>query len=286
MPFLLQLLFRNSFFFLFLFLETIAIFLTFRNYNYQSTRVSSSTLSMVSSLQDKRTQLNSYFHLEQNNLALLAENAQLRNQLGSSLKPLDKDDIKQTDSLKYRQKFTYTAARVINNSIHKNQNYITLDKGSKHGIEKNMGVVTSNGVIGKIIKVTNNYSRAISLLNKKMNVNARIRRNHFFGSIKWAGGDSNIVYLNDIPRSINVELNDIIETDGKSTSYPEGIQIGKVIKIGRDQSSGNQLITIRLDQDFGNLTHAYVVKNLTKLEILRVEDLEIEEEVQTAEKSN
>jgi len=73
-----------------------------------------------------------------------------------------------------------------------------------------------------------------------------------------------------VSKEINISEGDIIETDGKSPVFPEGIIIGKVVSKGIDET-GEMKVQVRLKQDFANLAQAYVVTNLNKVEIQQVE---------------
>src|SRR5690606_41051048 len=119
---------------------------------------------------------------------------------------------------------------VINNSIVKSHNMITLNKGSRHGIEKGMGVISGNGVIGYVYKTSPNYSRVMSTLNQSTRINARIKHNEYFGTLTWNGKDPRFAQLNEIPKYIEINKGDTIETDGKS-------QIGRASCRERVQST-------------------------------------------------
>ncbi|WP_313579126.1 rod shape-determining protein MreC [Chishuiella sp.] len=273
MQYILSLIRRNGMLLIFIFLELIALFLVFKRNIYHETILASVSTEFTGYIDDKIIKVTKFLNLPQVNQELLEENASLRKNL-IKYKDLNRQNsnniTSDLDSLKYNQKFTFIPTEIINNSITKTQNLITLNKGINDGVEKGDGIVTNNGVIGIVIYANKNYSRAISLLNKDISVNARIKGNQYFGTIKWDGKDPRYVQLLEIPKFIKVNKGDVIETDGKSPVFPEGIVIGKVISKEIDET-GELKIQVKLKQDFGNLSYGYIITNLDKIEINKVE---------------
>ena len=272
MQYILNAIRRNGMLLIFVFLELIALFLVFKKNIYHETILASASTSFTGYVDDKIAKVTNFVNLPQTNSELLDENAFLREQLlHLGIKDAKTKKFVKTDSLGYHQTYSFIPAEIINNSIIKTQNLLTIDKGTNHGVEKGDGIITNNGVIGIITYADKNYSRAISLLNKDININARIKGNQYFGTIRWDGKDPRYVQLYEIPKYIPVKKGDIIETDGKSPVFPEGLIIGQVVSKGVDEVSGELKIQVKLKQDFGNLSQGYVVTNLNKVEVQRVE---------------
>lgn len=135
-----------------------------------------------------------------------------------------------------------------------------------------MAVFNSKGIIGITEKITNNYTRIQSILNKNSKISASIKNgSNYFGPLVWNGKDYNTVQLTDIPRQANVKVGDTIITSGRSTIFPEGILIGSVLKVKNEKSTDNE-ISIRLFNDMSNLRYVSIVKNLHKIELKNLED--------------
>src|SRR5688572_28834818 len=113
---------RYNAFFLFTVFEVIALILLIKNNDYQQAAVINSSNSVIGSLYERINKFNNYISLDQVNDRLAAENAQLRAQLKSSFytQKVDKKTI--IDST-YEQQYTYIVAKVVNNSIHQQNNY-------------------------------------------------------------------------------------------------------------------------------------------------------------------
>ncbi|WP_185849810.1 rod shape-determining protein MreC [Blattabacterium cuenoti] len=251
------------FFIFFIFLESSALFLSFSKNNFPIYTGSSSFL--LGKIYETVYRLRSYFLLEIENQKLIRENIRLRHaSIYSKIKKTTKDF--KEENVEYLQQYIYTPVKIINNSIHEQENYITINKGSLDGIKIDMGIILSDGIAGIIIKTSPHFSIAISLLNPKIKVNARLRKNKYFGTVSWDGLDHEHVVLYDIPRHSVFYKGDIVETDGKSATFPEGIPIGKVSSYRFDEEHANYVITVKLFSNFSTIENAYVVKNLFKKE--------------------
>jgi rod shape-determining protein MreC len=215
-----------------------------------------------------------YLSLTRVNEELAKENVRLHNLQVKSYKVAVDSSFLFVDSL-YQQQYIYRWAKVINNSVNKQLNYITLNKGSLQGIEPEMAVVTNAGIIGKILSVSRNYSTVISLLNKRLKVSAKVKKNNHFGPLSWDGKDYRKVKLYDIPSHVDVAVGDTIVTSGYSV-FPEGKLIGTVSTV-ESKSGGNfHDISVDLSIDFKQISYAEVIGDLLKKERLELENSELE----------
>ena len=257
----------------FIILQFIAISLTISNNSFHKSKFLNSTNIISGGLYEKSSNISDYFNLRGQNEILVKENIFLRNRLAKTqIKKETQIDIKKIDSVGHIQKYTYTFAKIIKNEYSKPFNYLLIDKGSAEGINKEMAVFNSKGIIGITEKITNNYTRIQSILNKNSKISASIKNgSNYFGPLVWNGKDYNTVQLTDIPRQANVKVGDTIITSGRSTIFPEGILIGSVLKVKNKKSTDNE-ISIRLFNDMSNLRYVSIVKNLHKIELKNLED--------------
>jgi rod shape-determining protein MreC len=262
---------KFKYFLFFLFLECIALTLTFNNLNFHKSKFVNSANSVTGIFYTTLSNSMEYLSLKSKNQSLQEENTQLKNDLEKN-KLFFSTDISVLDTVKYHQKYTYTEAKIINNNYSKPHNFLTINRGLNEGIIKEMGVINRRGIIGITENVSNNYTRVQSILNKNSNINARLKGNTaYFGTLKWNSIDYNTVQLHDIPRQAPLKIGDTIETGGKSTIFPEGIPIGTVSKINK-RNTANSKINVTLFNDMSNLENVYVVKNLHKQEIQLLEN--------------
>ncbi len=263
---------RFKYFLFFLLLEFIAISFIFTNLNFQKSKFVNSTNSIVGGLYVKKAAISEYFSLKSANEILVAENTRLKNELEKKTQNTYFQDTTMLDTVRYFQKYTYTSGKIINNNYNKEFNFLTLNIGKNQGVEKEMAVINSKGIVGIIDNTSQKYSRVQSILNRNSKINARLRNTNYFGTLDWNGEDYKTVQLIDIPRQAPLKIGDTIETDGKSTIFPEGILIGTVLKIKRGNSADN-IVTIKLFNDMSNLGAIYVIKNFDKMEIKTLENL-------------
>ena len=260
---------KFKYFLFFLLLQFIALTLIFNNLNFQNSKYVNSANALTGGLYRKVSDMSDYFSLKATNTQLIEENTLLRNFLNQKTNTSFKVDSIVIDTVKYYQKYTYTSAKIINNSYSKAFNFLTINKGTIAGLSKEMAVVNGKGIIGFTDNLSPNYGRIQSILNKNTKINARLK-NGYFGTLQWNGLDYNTVQLIDIPRQAPVKIGDTIETGGKSAIFPEGILIGKVIEINNDNAVDN-VINVKLFNDMSVIGPVYIIKNLQKVEIKRLE---------------
>lgn len=272
MSVLLKFLYRNSRFLLFLLLQAIAIFFTFNKNIYHNSLLENKIITFIGFVDKNITNITTYFNLKKENERLLEENKQYRNLFLGKDQKIKPEFIPMLDSTKYKQKYYYTTANIVSNSITRANNFLIIDKGRAQGVNVEMGVISSEGVVGMIINSTNNYSKVMSILNKNTKINARLKSSKYYGTLSWEGEDSRIMRLSDIPKYVGVKIGDTIETDGKSRTYPEGILIGRVSGKSIDEETGNWNISVELFQDMGNIQKVYIVNKLDRTEIKSLQD--------------
>jgi rod shape-determining protein MreC len=211
---------------------------------------------------------NEYLYLRKFNDSLVQENIKLREALNESKYDSRIDSGRINDSTsKTVQSFTYISARVIYNSVNRASNLIYLDRGKKQGIEKQMGVINGNGIVGQVVSVTDNYSAVMSVLSKNFKVSVKFKKNEFFGNMHWDGINSNTASLEDIPKHVTVKVGDTLVTSGFSQLFPRNVMVGTVRAVKMEADKNFLDITLNLSTNFGSLSYVYVVNNIRKSEI-------------------
>jgi rod shape-determining protein MreC len=223
--------------------------------------------------------INWYFELKKINSSLVEENLILKNQLEKFI------EKKSIDSLK-NVAFQYQNAKVISNNLSSFKNNLIINKGTKHGLKNEMGVISSTGIVGIIDRTSKNYSSVMSVLNTESKINAKVKRTSHFGTLEWNGLSNRDLLLNDIPETADIKIGDSIITGGMSLIFPEGINIGVIseimkqekfndtimkfninnqVKIANIEFRENYLnIEVKLHTDMNNLNNVYVIESLNK----------------------
>lgn len=263
---------RYNAFFWFLIFFTIAIVLVLRNNNYQQSYFINSSNTIIGTLYANLNYWKEYINLDEENRVLLDENALLRQQLQNIIA---RDTIEK-DSMLYEQhalRYEFIPAQVVNNSLNQKNNFITLDKGRKSGIEPDMGVISSNGVVGLVLHVSDNFSTVKSLLNTTTTISVTLDSiSEAFGSLVWGQNtDPRYAIVKDIPNHINVKVGQSVYTSGFSTMFPKGIKVGEVKEANLASGTSFNDVRIELTTNFTNLTYVYIVKDILSKEKIDLE---------------
>jgi rod shape-determining protein MreC len=252
-------------FFLFFSLEVFAFVVIFRFNNYQKASFVNYTVGVTSSFYTAVSNTQEYFNLRHVNDSLQIENARLRSQLLTSYYKNNFTPTQINDTV-YKQQYEYIPAQVVSNSVTKRNNYITLNRGSLHGIAPEMGVISDNGIVGIVMSVSPHYCTVLSLLNNNCKISAKIEKNGAFGSLVWEGDDPKYAALRDVNKHVPLMTNDQIITSNFSTIFPEGIPIGKIYAHSLDAGDNFHTIKVELNTDFATVSTVYVIRNLLKQE--------------------
>lgn len=258
---------KYKYFLFFLFLETIAVALIINNNSFHQSKFISSTNFISGGLLNKSSEITTYFSLKQQNELLVTENILLKNKIDALL--ATSDSVKSSsfiDTLHSLRNYKYSNGKITSNTFHLDNNFLTINRGTNHGVSTEMAVINSKGIIGVTDNVSSNFSRVQSILNSKSNINAKFKNNDHFGSLTWNGENYNIVQLTDIPRQAIFKKGDTIITGGKSAIFPEGVLIGSVTKVPTKLTASNS-IDVKLFNDMSNLQDIYIVTHLHKNEI-------------------
>ncbi len=279
---LFNLILRFHFVLLFVLLEAISFSMIVTYNNYQRANFLSSNNIFAGSVFEWFSSYKQYFNLKKVNIRLAEENAQLRTQLQQYLvksnfgNSLLKDSLYlpsiSVDSLK-RANYFFSTARVINNSINQQHNFITLNKGRVNGVKPDMGVIANGEVVGMVLNVSDHFSTVISLLNSRWKLSAKIKSNDYYGSLSWNGRDYRKVTLNEIPYHVKVQKGDTIVTTGYTPTFPEGLVIGTISDYSIESGSNFYNVEVTLAADFKNLVMVGLVENKQKIEINQLEFL-------------
>ncbi|MCB0491727.1 MAG: rod shape-determining protein MreC [Cyclobacteriaceae bacterium] len=248
-------------FFTFLALELFAAWLIVENNQYQSTKFFNSSNKLAANIIGTTQGIKEYFSLRKINAELAGENAQLRTRLEQRNQSLYTLEIREVDDPKIINRFDFVSAKVINNSVERFKNYITIDKGALDGISPGMAVISAAGAVGKVKSVSDHYAVLISLLNTDEFTSSMIKRTNHFGSINWDGKDPLYSQLNFIPRHANPVVGDTVVTSGFNAVFPEGVLVGIIEEVSLGPEAQFYDLKVKLAQDFSSLAFVEIVRS-------------------------
>jgi len=261
-------LWRHNFFLTFLLLEVLAIGLIIKYNNFYNDEYIYSANQTAGKLHTISDNISKYFNLYTINEQLAAENARLHSQ---ALHAYIIADTSFNTKKIFTHEYNMTSARVIKNSVHHSNNYLLINKGFKHGITHKMGVINSEGVVGVIMDVSDNYAAVLSVLNKKTKVSGRIKQNQQIGSVSWQSMNFREATLEDIPIYAKINIGDTVVTSGNSSIFPAGVPIGTIKKFSKNDGESFYSITLHLAVDYNALNQVYIVNHLLRDEVNALE---------------
>ncbi|MFV0521070.1 MAG: rod shape-determining protein MreC [Mangrovibacterium sp.] len=277
---------RFSVFFVFLIFQAVAFGLMSKQNDLRGVGLVGSTIEVVGAMHDTSSSWRDYFSLKRTNQNLSEENARLfaevehYKRLYLSTHKLDLPITMQTahstendssvvdintDSLALTfadsTQFKFISARVVNNSFNRANNFITIDKGTNDGVNREMGVIGPDGVVGIITTTSNNYAIGPSLLNSRWSVSAKIKHSNYFGTLAWDGKDPQYAQLHEIPFHVKPAVGDTLVTSGYSDVFPEGIPVAVIDTFSHTDGANFLNISAKLLTNFQNLTYVTIVAN-------------------------
>ena len=262
--------------FVFLLLEVSGLVLLFRYNNNQNAAWASSANAVVAKVYEVDSAIRHYFRLAGLNEELTMRNAYLEHEVQRLYDKLDEQKgdstLRALSAHAVLQGYRLTPAKVIQNSVHERDNFMTIDKGSADGIHRDMGVISGKGVVGIVYLTSEHYSVVIPVLSSKSSISCAIQRRGYFGYLRWDGKASNIAYVDDVPRHAHFRLYDRVVTSGYSSVFPPGIAVGKIMHVFNSADGLSYSLQVQLYTDFANVRDVCVIDDAPmheRLEVLR-----------------
>jgi rod shape-determining protein MreC len=251
---------RLRLFFLFCLLQGIAVTLTIRQFNYQKVLFFQVTSGLTDPIFSGVQGIRDYLRLKEEVSFLREENARLYSKLQDThLKVFGSGTV--SSDTQYVQAYGFLPARIIQNNLSSEQNFFTIDIGSLHGVETEMGVISPQGAMGFVVSVSPHYALCMSVLNTKSAISVQMTRGKHMGTLAWDGSNPRYGTVKFVPSHAEVKLGDTVETSGYSTLFPEGILIGEVTRAQTDPYDGYYELQISFFVDFFSQRSVYVVRN-------------------------
>lgn len=181
------------------------------------------------------------------------------------LEELEKQNERLKELVKFvdeNEEMVVTGANVIAKNPGNWFNNITIDKGSKHGVDVNMAIVTNQGLVGRVTEVKDSWSKVRTIVDGKSAVSGIIQRNRDNGLLKGnnsLGEEDGMCRMIYIPEDSNISPGDKVLTSGIGGIFPKGIYIGEVEKVIKDKRDLYKTAIIRPEVDFQRLEEVLVV---------------------------
>jgi len=267
---------RSRNFILFLLLEVICFYFIINTSNYWSATYFNTANRYTARLLTWSNAVNDFARLRQVNAELAKENQQLHARVTSLQQSHPPAPAAYRADSVFANRFNYTVAKVIDNTTQLANNYITIDKGTDDGIQPGMAVISPTGVVGKVRTCNQHFSVITSILHPDFFVSSQLVKANDIGPARWDGNDPHSIKLTDISRYKPVSVGDSVVTSEHNSTFPPGILIGRVSKVGVQPDQTFHDITINLSTNFTTLAFVYVIQNQ-----LRDEQTQLEKQNET-----
>lgn len=262
---LLAFLSRYNHWFVFILLEVTSFVLLFRFNSFQGSVFFSSANAVAGKIYEYNSSVTTFFTMSQNNKRLSERNLMLEQQVHSLSQYIAAhggDSLALDNCQKSALAgFKLIPAKVISSSIDKEDNLITIDKGTADGVMEDMGVACGTGVVGVVYMASAHYAIVLPVTNVHSSVSVTIRKRGYFGFLHWKRPPADIAYIDDVPRHAKFALGDDVVTNGYSSIFPAGIMVGKILHVFNSADGLSYRVQLRLSTDFGNLRHVCVIDN-------------------------
>jgi rod shape-determining protein MreC len=218
----------------------------------------SSTLLSFGFIQENIKAAGSYFDLKSINKELRRENTRLAYdnfQLQDVL--LENIRLHRLLQFKYKAGFEPVPAKIIGFSP---QDFVTgflLSTENLQKVQKNDAVITVDGLVGKIVKLSANYGICQDLFDPNSRISVRVQRNRELGIISWDGGSG--LLLKQITNTVEIKEGDVLFTSGMSRIFPSNIKVGHVIRVEKQKEQLFQTIQVKPAVNFNQIEEVFIV---------------------------
>ena len=269
---------------LFLIIESVALYSYAHSTYHTQAKILARANSVSGALQSVLYGIRHYFTLSSENEVLAARVAQLESELqyyreAGAADRENAEAVAQIDSMLMEGlvQYRYQTARVIANTVHRRNNFITLNRGSMHGVTPNMGVITPDGnMVGYVAACSDRYSVVVSLLNMDFSTSGKVvgDEHNYVGSISWSGHSPYRIEMTELSKYADVEVGDEVIGSGASHYFPGGlnIRIGYVDSIRENENHTSYDVVVRLAADLSRLDNVVLIENFDFNEVYNLEE--------------
>ncbi len=189
---------------------------------------------------------------------LLAENARLK-ELSSEVESL-RQQLKFQES---RPDLTYVTADVISRDPQSREKYVIINRGVDDGIQVGMAVVSPNFLVGQVVEVEAKRSKVLLVIDSGFQTGGRLQNARAEGIVYGLWQEGGRVEMRHIPYDVNIDDKEVVVTSGKTAGIPEGLVVGKVMEIRKNQATNETVVEVLPLVNFDNLESVTVITGTT-----------------------
>ncbi|MFH0808967.1 MAG: rod shape-determining protein MreC [Pseudomonadota bacterium] len=171
---------------------------------------------------------------------------------------LENERLHRLLALKESSGLPLLSAQVVAKSSNPWCRTVIVNRGTDEGISRGMAVVSPQGVVGRVISASRNYSKVLLANDCNSAIDATVQRSRAQGIL--VGSEGGMCRLKYVPRGDEVRPGDLIISSGLGCVFPKGFPLGVVERVARERAAVFQAVEIRPTVDFGSLEEVMVVK--------------------------
>ena len=226
------------------------------------------SLEITSAVEGVFSGLGRYVRALEENETLRTQNIELSNDV-ALMRAAQSENARLQSLLALSDSLDYDliAARVTSKDITKERNVFVVDAGRSNGVELDMSVIDSRGIIGKVILVSENYSQVMTYLNDEFFAPVRVLPSNSDGIIRWDGERVDRLILDFIVQSAAIKPGDPVVTSGQSAVFQSGYPIGIVDEVFAEPGTSTWTIHVTPTAGLDDASHVYIVTAAPNVEL-------------------
>jgi rod shape-determining protein MreC len=160
--------------------------------------------------------------------------------------------------------YSYLNATVMSRNVGYWYDTITINRGKNNKVTNDMAVITSKGLIGKIVNVTD-FTSTVKLLssndlNMKISIKIKIDNDYIYGLLTGYDLESKCYIVEGISYAGEIPVNSVVTTTGMSDIFPSGILVGKVELVETDNFDLAKIVKVKTDINYDQLSYVTILK--------------------------
>lgn len=208
----------------------------------------------LSNVRIYRQALKTNTYLRKQNVLLLDELSRLR-AAGQR-----NEELREMLQFSSQSELSLYPVQIVGKEFNQVTNSLTVDAGTEQGIEKGMPMVSSEGLVGKVILTAPGYSQIMPFFNTLFRVSAKLQHSNAYGIVSWDGKTKQELQLNYIPQTVEVDTGEVVVTSGYSNQFPPDIPIGKVIRTEPQEGKETQKVFLKPFVNLYKIAEGFIVK--------------------------
>lgn len=227
----------------------------------------------VSVLQAPLANIRVYRQALKTNTYLQRQNILLQDEL-SKLRAIELENIELRQLLAFRDssQFNLIPALIIGKELTGINKSLTIKAGSINGIKRGMPLVTSDGLLGKVVLTNSKYSLILPYNNSLFRVSGLIQENQAPGIVSWNGESLSEMVIDFIPQTIPVQVGSTVVTSGFSNEFPAGIPIGYVTRTEIEEGKETQRIFLKPFASLEQVSQGFIINFSPDSSLIKLND--------------